>query len=74
MIALEQSCKMNWLAFTAVGKEYEKYAFDEATIDEHLRLGAAMHDRFATPGKDLTRDQCCYNAAMARTYREAIEG
>jgi ribulose-5-phosphate 4-epimerase/fuculose-1-phosphate aldolase len=74
MIALEQTCKMNWLAFTAVGKDYEKYAFDDATIKEHLRLGAAMRDRFATPGKDLTRDQCYYNSAMVRTFREAVEG
>jgi ribulose-5-phosphate 4-epimerase/fuculose-1-phosphate aldolase len=74
MIALEQACKMNWLAFIAVGKEYEKYAFDENTIKEHLRLGAAMRDRFATPGKDLARDQCYYNSAMVKTFREAVEG
>jgi ribulose-5-phosphate 4-epimerase/fuculose-1-phosphate aldolase len=74
MINLEQLCKMNWLAFTAVGKDYEKYAFDDATIREHLRLSAAMKDRYATPGKDMTKDQCYYNAAMAKTFREAVEG
>jgi hypothetical protein len=33
-----------------------------------------MKDRYATPGKDMTNDQCYYNAAMAKTFREAIEG
>jgi ribulose-5-phosphate 4-epimerase/fuculose-1-phosphate aldolase len=74
MISLEHVCKMNWLAFTAVGKDYEKYAFDEATIREHLRLSSAMKDRYATPGKDMTQDQCYYNAAMVKTFREAVEG
>ena len=74
LISLEQLCKMNWMAFAATGQEYEKYAFDDATIQEHLRLGVKMSDRFATPGKDLTKDQCYYNSAMVRTFREAIEG
>jgi hypothetical protein len=33
-----------------------------------------MKDRNATPGKDMTNDQCYYNAAMAKIFREAIEG
>ena len=74
LIKLDQLCKMNWLAFTAVGKDYEKYAFDDATIQEHMRLSATMRDRYATPGKDTTKDQCYYNAAMVRTFREALEG
>ncbi len=74
LITLEQLCKMNWLAFTAVGKDYEKYAFDDATIQEHLKLGSQMGERYATPGKDMTRDQCYYNAAMVKTFREAVEG
>jgi ribulose-5-phosphate 4-epimerase/fuculose-1-phosphate aldolase len=74
LISLEQLCKMNWLAFSAAGRDYEKYAFDDATIREHLESGKRMSDRFATPGKDLTKDQCYYNTAMARTFREAIEG
>ncbi len=74
LMMLEQLCKMNWLAFTAVGKDYEKYAFDDVTIKEHLRLSATMKERYATPGKDLAKDQCYYNAAMAKTFREAVEG
>jgi ribulose-5-phosphate 4-epimerase/fuculose-1-phosphate aldolase len=74
LMVLELVCKMNWLAFTAVGKDYEKYAFDDATIKEHLRLAASMSERYSTPGKDLAKDQCYYNAAMVKTYREAVEG
>ncbi len=74
LIALEQLCKMNWLAFTAVGKDYEKYAIDDATIKEHLRLAKNMTERYSTPGKDMAKDQCYYNAAMVRTFREAVEG
>ena len=74
MVTLEQLCKMNWLAFSAVGRDYAKYAFDDATLQEHFRLGKLMGERFNTPGKDMTRDQCNYNAAMARTFREAVEG
>jgi ribulose-5-phosphate 4-epimerase/fuculose-1-phosphate aldolase len=74
LIALEQLCKVNWLAFTAFGLDYAKHAFDDETLEESLRLSSAMKDRFATPGKDLTKDQCCYNAAMVKTFREAIEG
>ncbi|GEM_PF-2373800 len=74
LIDLEQICKMNWLAFSAVGREYEKHAFDDGTVSEHLRLSSTMRERFATPGKDNVRDQCYYNAAMARTFREAVEG
>ncbi|MFC1893456.1 class II aldolase/adducin family protein [Chloroflexota bacterium] len=74
VITLEQLCKMNWLAFTAVGKDYEKYAFDDATIKEHIRLINVMRERHATPGKDQTKDLCYYNAAMVKTFREAVEG
>lgn len=74
LIALEQLCKMNWLAFTALGHDYEKYAFNDATLKEHLRLSNTMRARFATPGKDLTKDQCYYNSAMVKTFREAVEG
>lgn len=74
LMKLEQLCKMNWLAFSAVGKEYERYAFDEGIVSEHMRLSKTMIERFATPGKDMVKDQCYYNAAMARTFREAIEG
>ncbi len=74
IINLEELCKKNWLAFSAVGREYEKYAFSEETIKEANRLGGGMMERYATPGKDLTKDQCYYNAAMVRTFREAIEG
>lgn len=74
LIVLEQLCKMNWLAFTAVGKDYEKYAFDKATIEEHLKSGSAMSARFQTPGKDMAKDQCYYNSAMVKTFREAVEG
>lgn len=74
LIRLEQLCKMNWLAFTAVGKKYEKYAFDDLTVKEHLRLNSIMLRRVATPGKNTTKDLCYYNAAMAKTFREAVEG
>ncbi len=74
LMILEQVCKMNWLAFTAVGKDYEKYAFNDATVKEHFRLGSMMRGRYAIPGKDITNDQCYYNAAMVKTFREAVEG
>ena len=74
LMTLEQLCKMNWLAFTAVGKDYEKYALDDATLKESRRLSASMRERHATPGTDLTKDQCYYNAAMVKTFREAVEG
>ena len=74
LIALEQLCKMNWLAFSALGPDYEKYAFDNATLKEQFRISSAMKDRFATPGKDLTKDQCYYNSAMVKTFQEAVEG
>ena len=74
MISLEELCKKNWLAFSAVGKDYEKYAFTDETIKEAQRLSAAMRDRYSTPGKDLTKDQCYYNAAMAKTLPFSIEG
>jgi len=73
LISLEQLCKMNWLAFTAFGRDYEKYSIDDATIKEHFRLSGTMKDRFATPGKDLTKDQCYYNSVMVKTFREAVE-
>ncbi len=74
LMRLEQLCKMNWLAFTAVGKNYDKYAFNDATVKEHLRLNATMRERHATPGKDTAKDLCYYNAAMVKTFREAVEG
>jgi ribulose-5-phosphate 4-epimerase/fuculose-1-phosphate aldolase len=74
LITLEQLCKMNWLAFTAAGRDYEKYAIDDATIKEHIRLSSIMRERHTTPGKDQTKDLCYYNAAMVRTFREAVEG
>ncbi|MFC1874517.1 class II aldolase/adducin family protein [Chloroflexota bacterium] len=76
LMNLEQLCKITWLAFSAVGKDYEKYAISEATYEEGRRLesNARMSDRFATPGKDLIKDQCYYNAAMVNTFREAVEG
>jgi ribulose-5-phosphate 4-epimerase/fuculose-1-phosphate aldolase len=74
LMKLEQLCKMNWLAFSAVGKDYERHAFDNTIISEHMRMSEKMKDRFGTPGKDMTKDQCYYNAAMAKTLREAVEG
>lgn len=74
LIKLEQLCKMNWLAFTAAGKDYEKYAMSDATMKEHIRLSRIMRERHATPGKDQTKDLCYYNAAMVKTFREAVEG
>jgi ribulose-5-phosphate 4-epimerase/fuculose-1-phosphate aldolase len=74
LIQLEQLCKKNWLAFTAVGKDYVKYALDDATLKEHRRLSAIMRERHPTPGKDWINDQCYYNAAMVKTFRESVEG
>ncbi|MBI4296664.1 MAG: class II aldolase/adducin family protein [Chloroflexi bacterium] len=74
LMNLEQLCRITWLAFSAVGKDYEKYAISEATIREGRRLNAAMRERFATPGRDNRKDQCYYNAAMVKTFREAVEG
>jgi ribulose-5-phosphate 4-epimerase/fuculose-1-phosphate aldolase len=72
MISLEELCKKNWLAFSAVGKDYEKYAFSDETIREARKLSGAMSDRYSTPGKDLTKDQCYYNAAMVRNLKQTI--
>ena len=74
IISLEELCKKNWLAFSAVGKDYEKYAFSDETINESRRLSAAMMERYSTPGKDLTKDQCYYNAGMAGTLPHSVEG
>ncbi len=74
LMNLEQICKITWLAFTAVGKDYEKYGIDDKTIAEGRRLSADMSKRYPTPGKSLAKDQCYYNAAMVKTFREAIEG
>ncbi|MFC1899983.1 class II aldolase/adducin family protein [Chloroflexota bacterium] len=73
---LEQLCKITWLAFSAVGKEYEKYGISDAIYEEErsMEANASMSARYATPGKDLTKDQCYYNAAMVKTFREAVEG
>ncbi|MFC1873808.1 class II aldolase/adducin family protein [Chloroflexota bacterium] len=74
LMRLEQLCKMNWLAFTAAGKEYEKYAISEDTLKAGKKLSAVMRERHNTPGKDQTKDLCYYNAAMVKTFREAVEG
>jgi len=76
LMNLEQLCKLTWLAFSAVGKDYEKYAISDAIYGEGRRISASarMMDRYATPGKDLIKDQCYYNAAMVKTFREAVEG
>lgn len=74
VISLEELCKKNWLAFSAVGRDYEKYAFTDDTIRESRRLSSAMTERYSTPGKDLVKDQCYYNAAMARPIRMSPEG
>jgi len=49
LMTLEQLCKMNWLAFTAVGKDYERYAFDDATMKKHFKMISDMQERHATP-------------------------
>ena len=74
LMSLEQLCKITWLAFTAVGKDYEKYGFSDEIISEGRRLSAEMSKRYPTPGKSLSKDQCYYNAAMVKTFREAVEG
>ena len=74
LMNLEQLCKITWLAFSAVGKDYVKYGISEAVRAEGRRLSSAMGERYATPGKDLAKDQCYYNAAMVKTFREAVEG
>ncbi|MFC2071788.1 class II aldolase/adducin family protein [Chloroflexota bacterium] len=74
LMRLEQLCKITWLAFTAVGKDYEKYAISDAIFEEARKQTDEMWERNATPGKDLTKDQCYYNAAMVKTFREAVEG
>ena len=74
IVELDQLCKMNWMAFTAVGKDYEKYALSDEIIREHNRIRKEMHPRTLTPGKSLAKDLCYYSAAMTRTYREALEG
>ena len=74
LMNLEQLCKITWMAFSAVGKDYEKYGISQAVRSEGRRLSAAMGERYATPGKDLTKDQCYYNAAMVKTFPEAVEG
>jgi ribulose-5-phosphate 4-epimerase/fuculose-1-phosphate aldolase len=77
LISLEELCKITWLAFSAVGEDYEKYGIGETTDKERRSLGPKvrmMSDRYATPGKDMIKDQCYYNAAMVKTFREAVEG
>jgi ribulose-5-phosphate 4-epimerase/fuculose-1-phosphate aldolase len=74
LMSLEQLCKITWMAFTAVGKDYEKYAIGDETFAEGRRLSADMSKRYPTPGKSLSKDQCYYNAAMVKTFREAVEG
>ncbi|MFC2071840.1 class II aldolase/adducin family protein [Chloroflexota bacterium] len=75
LMKLEQLCKITWLAFTAVGKDYEKYAISDAIFEEqHPERYTEMMARHDTPGKDKVKDQCYYNAAMVKTFREAVEG
>ena len=74
LMNLEQLCRITWLAFAAVGKDYVKYAISESTFKEGRRLSSVMMGRFATPGRDNRKDQCYYNAAMVKTFREAVEG
>jgi ribulose-5-phosphate 4-epimerase/fuculose-1-phosphate aldolase len=74
MMRLEQLCKMNWLAFTALGKEYQKYGMSETTLKEGQKLSRIMRERYLTPGKDRDKDMCYYNAAMVKTFREAVDG
>ncbi|MFC1992137.1 class II aldolase/adducin family protein [Chloroflexota bacterium] len=76
LMNLEELCKITWLAFSAVGKDYEKYGISDATYEEGRKVGAnaRMHDRYDTPGKNMGMDKCYYNAAMVKTYREAVEG
>ena len=76
LMNLEQLCKITWLAFSAVGRDYEKYGISDITYEEErsMEANAKMSDRFSTPGKDLIKDQCYYNAAMVKTFREAVEG
>ncbi|MFC1958765.1 class II aldolase/adducin family protein [Chloroflexota bacterium] len=73
LIKLEQLCEITWLAFTAVGWDYEKYAFSEEIREAQRNRGSKHRERHATPGKDMTKDQCYYNAAMAKTIRESVE-
>ncbi|MFC2072909.1 class II aldolase/adducin family protein, partial [Chloroflexota bacterium] len=74
LMKFEELCKMTWLAFTAVGKDYEKYGISDATYEEGRGLNTEMMARHDTPGKDKMKDQCYYNAAMVKTFREALEG
>jgi len=74
LMSLEQLCKITWMAFAAVRKDYEKYAIGEETFAEGRRLSSDMSKRYPTPGKSLSKDQCYYNAAMVKTFREAVEG
>lgn len=71
LINLEHLCKITWMAYTAVGNDYEKYAFSNEIREEQRKLGVNHRKRLATPGKDLTKDQCYYNAAMVKTMRES---
>jgi hypothetical protein len=64
---LDQLCKMNWLAFTAAGRDYQKYAIQDDILRKHFALSRKMRDRHATPGKDLTVDLINACAALART-------
>lgn len=74
LMRLEQLCKMNWLAYTAVGKDYEAHAISEETLREGQKLSNVMKERYHTPGKDREKELCYYNAAMVKTFREAVEG
>ena len=59
-----------------MGKDYEKYGISEVIYEEEQSFEAntSMSARYATSGKDLTKDQCYYNSAMVKTFREAVEG
>ncbi|MFC1958936.1 class II aldolase/adducin family protein [Chloroflexota bacterium] len=73
LIRLEQICKITWLAFTAVGWDYEKYAFSDEIKEEQRTMNTRQRERHATPCKDMTKDQCYYNAAMVKTFRDSVE-
>ena len=74
LMKLDQLCKMNWMAFSAVGKAYETYAISEETLKHGRKLSREKIGRYSTPGKDREKDLCYYNAAMVKTFRESVEG
>ena len=43
-------------------------------IPTRSKVAGEMTERYTTPGKDREKDLCYYNAAMVKTFREAVEG